>query len=149
MADLLGQLFAYTEVFDMETRPELINLQKTMVVVEGVARSLNPKFNMWKASEPVVGGWIRDNLGPKRIAADLRDGLKAAMRLAETAPAIAAKAENLAQNLTAMSESGLRFDAETAEAIGRAEARHSRSGRIALWIIAAALVYIAWKLSPF
>ena len=48
-----------------------------------------------------------------------------------------------------MSESGLRFDAETAEAIGRAEARHSRSGRIALWIIAAALVYIAWKLSPF
>ena len=47
MADLLGQLFAYTEVFDMETRPELLLLQKTMVVVEGVARSLDPALNMW------------------------------------------------------------------------------------------------------
>ena len=47
MADLLGQLFAYTEVFDMETRPELILLQKTMVVVEGVARGLDPSLNMW------------------------------------------------------------------------------------------------------
>jgi ubiquinone biosynthesis protein len=149
MAKLLTLLFEVTELFDMETRPELLMLQKTMVVVEGVARSLNPKFNMWKASEPVVGKWIRDNLGPKRIANDLKDGLKAAMRLAEAAPVIAEKAENLAQNLTDMSEKGLRFDPETAEAIGRSEARHSRSGRIALWIIAAALVYIAWKLSAF
>lgn len=149
MAKLLTLLFEVTELFDMETRPELIMLQKTMVVVEGVARSLNPKFNMWKASEPVVGSWIRDNLGPRRIVTDVRDGLKAAIRLAEAAPAIAEKAENLAQNLTAMSENGLRFDAETAEAIGRSEARHSRSGRIALWIIALALVYIAWKLSSF
>ncbi|MGV3551382.1 2-polyprenylphenol 6-hydroxylase [Rhizobium sp.] len=149
MAKLLTLLFEVTELFDMETRPELIMLQKTMVVVEGVARSLNPKFNMWKASEPVVGSWIRDNLGPKRIATDLRDGLKAALRLAEAAPRIAGEAEKLAQNMTTMSENGFRFDAETAEAIGRSEARHSRSGRIALWIIAVALVYIAWKLSSF
>ena len=149
MARLLTLLFEVTDLFDMETRTELIMLQKTMVVVEGVARSLNPRFNMWKASEPVVGGWIRDNLGPKRIATDLRDGLKAAVRLAEAAPLIAEKAENFAQNLTEMSENGLRFDAETAEAIGRSEARHSRSGRVALWIIALALVYIAWKLSSF
>ena len=149
MAKLLTLLFEVTELFDMETRPELVMLQKTMVVVEGVARSLNPQFNMWKASEPVVGKWIRDNLGPKRLAIDLRDGLKAALRLAEAAPLIAEKAENLAQNITDMSDNGLRFDAETAEAIGKAEARHSRSGRIALWIIAAALVYIAWKLSRF
>ena len=47
MADLLGQLFAYTDVFDMQTRPELILLQKTMVVVEGVARGLDPSLNMW------------------------------------------------------------------------------------------------------
>jgi len=46
-----------------------------------------------------------------------------------------------------MAEKGLRFDAETAEAIGRSEARHSRSGRLALWVIAAVLVYIAWKLT--
>jgi len=149
MAKLLTLLFEVTELFDMETRPELIMLQKTMVVVEGVARSLNPHFNMWKASAPVVESWIRDNLGPKRIVGDMRDGFKAALRLAEAAPEIAMKTEKFAQQLTAMSESGLRFDAETAEAIGRSEARHSRSGRVALWIIALALVYIAWRVSGF
>ena len=42
MAQLLGQLFQYTEVFDMQTRPELLLLQKTMVVVEGVAADSTP-----------------------------------------------------------------------------------------------------------
>ncbi|HVK91085.1 MAG TPA: 2-polyprenylphenol 6-hydroxylase [Mycoplana sp.] len=143
MAKLLTLLFEVTELFDMETRTELVMLQKTMVVVEGVARTLNPRFNMWKASEPVVGGWIRDNLGPKRILADLKDGAHAALRLAEAAPEIAAKAEKFSLDLTAMAEHGLRFDAATAEAIGRSEARHGRWGRVALWVIAAALVYIA------
>ncbi|MGN6549516.1 MAG: 2-polyprenylphenol 6-hydroxylase, partial [Pararhizobium sp.] len=46
MARLLTLLFEVTELFDMQTRPELILLQKTMVVVEGVARTLNPRFNM-------------------------------------------------------------------------------------------------------
>ena len=45
-----------------------------------------------------------------------------------------------------MTEKGLRFDADTAEKIGRAEARHTRSGRVALWVIAVALVWIAWQL---
>ena len=118
-------------------------LQKTMVVVEGVSRILNPQFNMWKASDPVVSGWIRDNLGPKRIATDLKDGMKAAFRLAEALPEIAAKTEKFHSEVMQMSENGLRFDAATAEAIGKAEARHSRLGRLALWVIAIALVAIA------
>jgi ubiquinone biosynthesis protein len=122
-------------------------LQKTMVVVEGVARMLNPRFNMWKASEPVVGGWIRTNLGPKRIVTDLRDGVKAVVKLAEAAPEIAAKTEKFHQELLHMSENGLRFDPQTAEAIGKAEARHNRSARVALWIIALTLIYIAWVLT--
>ncbi|OCO98362.1 MULTISPECIES: 2-polyprenylphenol 6-hydroxylase [unclassified Ensifer] len=147
MAKLLTLLFEVTELFDMQTRPELVMLQKTMVVVEGVARTLNPRFNMWKASEPVVGKWIRDNLGPKRIVGDLRDGLHAALRLAEAAPEIAARTEKFSSEIMAMSENGLRFDAETAHAIGKAEARHTRSGRVALWLIAATLVYIAWQVT--
>ncbi|MFW8695627.1 ubiquinone biosynthesis protein UbiB, partial [Mesorhizobium japonicum] len=63
MAKLLTLLFEVTELFDMATRPELILLQKTMVVVEGVARTLDPAFNMWKTAEPVVGDWIAGNLG--------------------------------------------------------------------------------------
>ena len=147
MGKLLTLLFEVTELFDMETRPELVMLQKTMVVVEGVARILNPRFNMWKASEPVVGSWIRDNLGPKRIVNDLREGLAAALKLAEAAPDIAAKTEKFHHQLLDMSEHGLRFDRATAEEIGRAEARHTRSGRIALWLIAVTLVYIAVQLS--
>ena len=70
MADLLGQLFAYTEVFDMETRPELLLLQKTMVVVEGVARSLDPELNLWTAAEPIAREWVESNLG---VAGRLRE----------------------------------------------------------------------------
>jgi ubiquinone biosynthesis protein len=147
MGKLLTLLFEVTELFDMETRPELVMLQKTMVVVEGVARMLNPRFNMWKASEPVVGEWIRNNLGPKRIVTDLRDAVKAAIKLAEAVPEIAAKTEKFHHELISMSENGLRFDPQTTEAIGKSEARHNRSGRIALWIIALTLLYIAWHLS--
>lgn len=147
MARLLALLFEVTDLFEMETRPELIMLQKTMVVVEGVSRMLNPRFNMWKASEPVVGQWIRDNLGPKRIMTDLKDGMQAAVKLAEALPEIAAKTEKFHGQLLQMSEHGIRFDAQTAEAIGKAEARHTRSGRLALWLIAIALVSIAVMLA--
>ena len=70
MADLLGQLFAYTEVFDMQTRPELMLLQKTMVVVEGVARALDPALNIWTAAEPIAKEWIEANYG---VAGRLRE----------------------------------------------------------------------------
>lgn len=146
MARLLTLLFEVTELFDMQTRPELILLQKTMVVVEGVARTLDPAFNMWKTAEPVVGDWIRGNLGPRGLLADAREGAGALLSLARQAPELAARAERLSREVDAMAENGLRFDAATAEAIGRAEARHSRSGRLALWVIALALVWIAWKL---
>jgi ubiquinone biosynthesis protein len=64
MARLLTQLFEVTEQFNMTTQPRLILLQKTMVVVEGVARTLNPNLNMWTAAEPVVRQWIERKLGP-------------------------------------------------------------------------------------
>ena len=64
MAKLLTLLFEITSLFDMTTRIELVMLQKTMVVVEGVARKLDPKLDMWSTAEPVVGAWIAENLGP-------------------------------------------------------------------------------------
>jgi ubiquinone biosynthesis protein len=64
MAKLLTLLFEITSLFEMTTRIELVMLQKTMVVVEGVARKLDPQLNMWSTAEPVVGAWIAENLGP-------------------------------------------------------------------------------------
>jgi ubiquinone biosynthesis protein len=61
MAKLLTLLFEVTAPFDMTTRVEL---EKTMVVVEGVARKLDPRLNMWSTAEPVVGARIADNLNP-------------------------------------------------------------------------------------
>ncbi|HEY5818340.1 MAG TPA: 2-polyprenylphenol 6-hydroxylase [Mesorhizobium sp.] len=147
MARLLTLLFEVTELFDMETRPELVLLQKTMVVVEGVARTLDPAFNMWKTSEPVVGNWIRHNLGPRGMMEDARDGVQALLSLGRQAPDLAARTERLSREIDAMAEHGLRFDADTARAIGKAEARATRWGRLALWVIAGAAVYIAWAVS--
>jgi ubiquinone biosynthesis protein len=146
MARLLTLLFEVTELFDMAARPELVMLQKTMVVVEGVARTLDPAFNMWKTAEPVVGDWIRANLGPRGMLEDARDGAKAAVSLLRQAPELAERAERLTREIDEMAEHGLRFDEETATRIGKAEARHTRSGRIALWVIAATLVWIAFAI---
>ena len=146
MAKLLTLLFEVTQVFDMETRPELLLLQKTMVVVEGVARTLDPAFNMWKTAEPVVASWIAGNLGPRGMIEDAGDGLKALASLARQAPDFAARTERLSLEIDKMAANGLRFDAETANAIGKAEARHGRSGRWALWVIALSIVYLVWKL---
>jgi ubiquinone biosynthesis protein len=147
MARLLTLLFEVTELFDMQTRPELVLLQKTMVVVEGVARTLDPAFNMWRTAEPVVGRWIAENLGPRGFLSDAREGAGALWSLARQAPELAQRAERLSREIDAMAEHGLRFDEATAHAIGKAEARHTRSGRVALWVIAAALVWIAWQLA--
>lgn len=70
MASLLAYLFEVTERFGMPTRTELILLQRTMVVVEGVARSLDPQLNIWDAAKPVVSEYIKENLGPRAIARD-------------------------------------------------------------------------------
>jgi ubiquinone biosynthesis protein len=71
MARLLSYLFEVTERFGMETRTELILLQRTMVVVEGVSRSLNPSINIWHVAQPVVEDYIRTTLGPAALARDL------------------------------------------------------------------------------
>ena len=71
MGSLLSYLFEVTERFGMETRTELILLQRTMVVVEGVARSLNPTINIWQVASPVVGSYIEKSVGPRAVLSDL------------------------------------------------------------------------------
>lgn len=70
VGDMLDGLFAITRDFDMETQPHLLLLQKTMVMVEGIATDLNPTINMWDASGPYVKEWIRGELGPEAAIAD-------------------------------------------------------------------------------
>ncbi|MEO1471219.1 MAG: 2-polyprenylphenol 6-hydroxylase, partial [Pseudomonadota bacterium] len=75
MARLVAYLLETTERFGMETRTELILLQRTMLVVEGVARSIDPRCNIWEAARPVVQAWIEERLGPRQAVRDARDSL--------------------------------------------------------------------------
>jgi len=89
MGRLLAYLFEVTERFGMETRTELLLLQRTMVVVEGVARSLNPRTNMWKVGRPVVEDYIRTSIGPRALARDLRGTLEVLARFGPKLPGLA------------------------------------------------------------
>jgi len=86
MAKLLAYLFEVTERFGMETRTELILLQRTMVVVEGVARSLDANINIWQVAKPVVEGYIRSHVGPVALARDLAATLKVLARFGPKLP---------------------------------------------------------------
>lgn len=93
MAKVLGQLFAVTELFDMQTRPELVLLQKSMVLAEGVARALDPNLDIWTIAEPVVGDWLRREAGPLGRIEDVSDSLRSFADAARRVPAIIADAE--------------------------------------------------------
>jgi ubiquinone biosynthesis protein len=136
MAKLLGLLFEVTEIFDMQTRPELVLLQKTMVVVEGVARRLDPEFDMWTTAEPVVGEWMERNLGATGRLEQAGDALMALGRFAGQIPELARRAERLSGELDRLVDKGVRLHPETVEGIGHEVARYGRSGRVALWVIA-------------
>ena len=79
---LLKQLFDVTEKFNMQTQPQLLLLQKTMVVVEGVARKLNPETNIWETSKPVLEKWLSETKDPiNTINETLKDSVDVIKRL--------------------------------------------------------------------
>jgi ubiquinone biosynthesis protein len=89
---MLDGLFAITRDFDMQTQPHLLLLQKTMVMVEGIATQLYPEINMWDVSAPYVRNWIRDELGPEAALADrIRTDVQTLLRL----PALVRRIEDM------------------------------------------------------
>jgi ubiquinone biosynthesis protein len=146
MADLLGQLFAYTDVFDMQTRPELILLQKSMVIVEGVARNLDPSLNVWTAAEPIAKAWLDSNLGLAGRMREAGQGAEIMGRVLADVPRVLEQAEKAALSFAAMARDGWRLDDDTVARLAAAEARAGRWQTIALWIGAAALATMAWSL---
>lgn len=88
MGRLLSYLFEVTERFGMETRTELILLQRTMVVVEGVSRSLSPNINIWTVSQPIVESYIAESIGPKALIRDLVRTLRVVGRFGPRLPQI-------------------------------------------------------------
>lgn len=114
IAKLLGLLFRNAETFEMEMQPQLLLLQKTMMLAEGVGRMLAPQVNMWKTAEPLIREWAKEHMNTKErvklVAEELRD---TAMRL----PQLVRDTENLVAQLRA---SGLSVDEESLRQFSRA-----------------------------
>ena len=132
MARLLTQLFEVTEQFHMQTQPQLLLLQKTMVVTEGVARALNPDLNIWKAGEPVVRQWIERKIGPLGKIEELGASAKTLGRLSLMIPDLVEEAHGFKRRLNAM--------------MAAPAPRQSLGTTLALWAGALALIVIAFKL---
>jgi ubiquinone biosynthesis protein len=147
MARLLTLLLEVTGLFDMQTRPELILLQKTMVVVEGVARSFDPRLDIWKTADPVVREWIERNLGPVGRIQGAAAGVGVVAHLLSKLPEIANRAVTVLEQMEDMTRDGHLLSPDTIEELGRKEAKKARVSTIALCIIAAASVGILISLT--
>ncbi len=144
MAKVLTLLFEITGLFDMATRTELVMLQKTMVVVEGVARTLDPHLDMWTTAEPVVRDWLTRNLGPIGRIEDAGRSVRTLVGSLANLPETVGRAERVLGQLEDASRHGFSLDEASVQAIGRAEAARNRWGNWALWLIAALLAWIVF-----
>jgi ubiquinone biosynthesis protein len=140
MGRLLQQLFETTRRFDMQSQPQLLLLQKTMMVVEGVARSLDPDFDIWEAARPIAERWMLEQVGPEARLRDVSEGVSAIAHVAQNLPQLLRNAEIISAMLAG---GGLRLHPDTAREIAEAQLARTRHTRVALWIAAGALALIA------
>ena len=137
IARLLGQLFETTRRFDMQAQPQLVLLQKTMVVVEGVCRGLDPDFDIWEAARPVAERWVADNMGPEAALTRAGETFGALGKLAQDLPQLVKNAEELSQMVA---EGGVRLHPDTARAIAAEQERQSRPWRVAVVMLTCVIV---------
>jgi ubiquinone biosynthesis protein len=111
-------------------------------VVEGVARSFDPRLDIWKTADPVVREWIERNLGPIGRIQGAMSGAGEIGHLLTKLPEIANRAMTVLEQLEDMTREGDLLSPDTIEALGRKEAKKARLSTIALWVIAVASVGI-------
>jgi ubiquinone biosynthesis protein len=126
-ATMLGQLFSIAETFDMEVQPQLLLLQKNMLMAEGVSRQLNPTLNIWTLARPLIEQWMIENRGPK---ARFEQGIADFLDVIERGPAVLKNVDRLVSHLA---EGGLKLDPEALRVINRTGSNWW------LWIIIAVL----------
>jgi len=131
IARLLGQLFQVTEQFDMAVQPQLLLLQKTMLVAEGVGRKLNPDVNLWETARPLIEDWMIAKSAPDQVA---RDFLTDAKENLERIPRLLAQTELATQ---AIVDGGIKLSPETIRTL-----RGEDSGRVP-WTLVIAVVALA------
>ena len=137
IARLLGQLFQITETFEMKAQPQLLLLQKSMLLAEGVGRSLAPDVNMWELTKPMIEAWMRTRRGPEGV---ITDAAANAVSTLEKLPRIIDQVDAVTTEIT---RGGLRLHSETARALRGEDSNGSgrrRWSAWAPWLIAAGLL---------
>jgi ubiquinone biosynthesis protein len=130
-ARLLARMLQLSESFDMPVQPQLLVLQKNMMMAEGVSRRLDPELNIWTLAEPLIEAWMIENRGPEARA---RGAIQDLGRTLERLPRLVADAESLASDLAA---GGLRLHPDSLKSLGGESA--GRNARWAFWIALLAL----------
>lgn len=135
IARLLAQLFQITETFRMETQPQLLLLQKTMLVAEGTARKLAPDANMWFLIRPLIEDWMYDNLGPE---AKVRDAIESLQAAVERLPEMV---ESVEQGSRMLADGNFKLHPDTIRAL-RGDDHGRRRPALVLWLAALALLVV-------
>ena len=129
---LLAQLFETTRAFDMETQPQLLLLQKTMVAAEGIAHVLDPNVNLWDVAGPLLEAWLRDNIGPDARLRDVAEGM------ADFARRIPVLMERAGRTADILAKGEVRLAPESTHGIARELAAEQNRlgvfGRVPFWV---------------
>ena len=137
LARVLGQLFQVARTFRMEVQPQLLLLQKTMLMAEGMGMSLNRQVNIWELARPLIEGWMRDTFGPEARAAE---AMSDALQAARTAPRLIGAAASFVDDAAAH---GLRLHPETTQSIAAGLSAHKARWPVPFLLGAATAVAIA------
>ena len=71
----LMSLFRTAQRFDMPIQPQLVLLQKTLLNIEGLGRTLYPDLDLWETAKPFLERWMREQIGPKAAVRTLKKEL--------------------------------------------------------------------------
>ncbi len=135
-ARLLAQLLRLTESFELPVQPQLLLLQKNMLMAEGVSRSLDPSLNIWTLAQPLIDAWMRENRGPE---ARLREGVEDVLHGLRQLPALA---ENLDRATEEMAAGRIRLHPETV-----AQLTSRQGGNLGRWALPIAVAALAVALA--
>ena len=139
IAQLLRQLFNVAETFQMQAQPQLLMLQKTMMLTEGVGRMLDPQVNMWKVAEPLITHWAKSNLGPK---AKVKDTVEEGLQAIQSMPALLRRLDRVMDDVQS---GGIALHRDTLDAIS-GNNRSSRGWQIFAWsalLMLGVILYLA------
>lgn len=132
IATLLGQMFGIAAEFEMEVQPQLLLMQKTIMVAEGVGRMLNPNLNMWELAAPLIEEWANESFGMK---AKLRTVAENTQEMAHKFPHILLNMENTLKMLG--DANGIKLHPQTLKEIDGDRGRYNKSWLLFAWSVLA------------